>query len=183
MSEVSRKRADVKKFRVTKSLRTWVPLLAAAVLVAVGVVGWVKTVDLRSSDSADNVAVVDATATAQVQAEVSQALTSVLTYSFEDPATTEAAADALLAGDARQEYDTLVAELQRRAPDQELVLSAQVQVAAVEELQGDEARLLVFLDQSSQRADDDEASVSAAQLSIDAERIDGVWKVTGLTPL
>ncbi|MGJ9422541.1 hypothetical protein [Aeromicrobium sp. CF3.5] len=164
-------------------LRMWLPLLAAALLVAVGAVGWVKTVDLRSSDSADNMAVVDATATAQVQSEVSQALTQVLTYSYEDPEATEAAADALLAGDARTEYDTLFAELQRRAPDQELVLSAQVQVAAVEELSGDEARLLVFLDQSSQRAADDEASVSAAQLSVGAERIDGAWKITGLTPL
>ena len=164
-------------------LRTWVPLLAAAVLVAVGALGWFRAVDLRSSDAAENSAVVDAAATAQVQSEVSQALTQVLTYSYENPSATEAAADQLLAGDARGEYDTLFAELQRRAPDQELVLTAQVQVAAVEELDGDEARLLVFLDQSSQRAEDDEASVSAAQLSVDAERIDGQWKVTGLTPL
>lgn len=173
----------MKKVTVQKFVRTWLPLLAAAVLVAVGAVGWVKTVDLRSSDSADNLAVVDASATARVQSEVSQALTQVLTYSYENPQVTEDAADALLAGDARTEYDTLFAELERRAPDQELVLSAQVQVAAVKELSGDEAELLVFLDQSSQRAADDEASVSAAQLSIDAERIDGTWKITGLTPL
>ena len=173
----------MKKVTMSRSVRTWLPLLAAAVLVAVGAVGWFKAVDLRSSDAAENAAVVDATSTAQVQAEVSQALTQVLTYTYENPEATEAAADDLLAGDARQEYDTLFAELQRRAPDQELVLSAQVQVAAVEELDDDEARLLVFLDQSSQRAADDEASVSAAQLSIDAERIDGQWKVTGLTPL
>ena len=85
--------------------------------------------------------------------------------------------------EAREEYDLLFASLEERAPGQKLLLTAQVQVAAVKELRGDTAKLLVFLDQASQRATDDESSVSAAQLAVDAERIDGTWRITGITPL
>lgn len=162
------------------------PYLVSALLVALTVVGLVgawRGYELRSTPAAQNLAVVDTTAIAEVQSEVSQALTRVLSYSYDDPEPTEQAADEVLSGQAREEYDTLFASLQERAPGQQLVLTAQVQTAAVKELTTDTARLLVFLDQSSQRADDDEASVSAAQLAVEAERVDGAWKVTGLTPL
>ncbi len=162
------------------------PHLVTALLVALTVVGLVgawMAYDLRSTPAAQNLAVVDTTATAEVQSEVSQALTRVLSYRYDDPAPTEQAADEVLSGQAREEYDTLFASLQERAPGQQLVLAAQVQMAAVKELTADTARLLVFLDQSSQRADDDEASVSAAQLAVEAKKVDGAWKVTGLTPL
>jgi Mce-associated membrane protein len=89
----------------------------------------------------------------------------------------------VLAGKARTEYDTLFASLQQRAPGQQLQLTAQVQAIGVKELRGDKATLLVFLDQSSQRAADKESSVSAAQLSVTAEKKDGSWKITGLKPL
>jgi Mce-associated membrane protein len=63
------------------------------------------------------------------------------------------------------------------------VLSAEVQSVAVKTLSPSTATLLVFLDQSSQRATDKQASVSAAQLQVDAARIGGEWKVTSLKPL
>jgi Mce-associated membrane protein len=165
------------------TLRRTLPLAVAAVLLAVGLVGWWMWFDLRGDDASDNRAVIDAKQTAQVQASVSQALGRILTYDFQDPATTEAAADAVLAGKARTEYDTLFASLQQRAPGQQLQLTAQVQAIGVKELRGDKATLLVFLDQSSQRAADKESSVSAAQLSVTAEKKDGSWKITGLKPL
>lgn len=163
--------------------RSIIVFLLAAALVATGLLGAFLAWQIRSSDAAGNLAVVDADATAEVQAEVSQALGAVLTYNYEDPAPTQAAAEALLSGDAREEYDTLFASLQERAPDQELVLTAQVQAVAVKTLDEDSAELLVFLDQSSQRADDDEASVSAAQLAVEAERGSDGWVITGLEPL
>ncbi|WP_375001756.1 hypothetical protein [Aeromicrobium sp. CTD01-1L150] len=163
--------------------RSLVAFVLAAALVAAGIVGAAMAWQIRSSDAAGNLAVVDANATSEVQAEVSQALGAVLSYDHADPGPTEAAADSLLSGDAREEYDTLFASLQERAPDQELVLTAQVQAVAVKELDDDSAQLLVFLDQSSQRAADDEASVSAAQLSVQAEKQDGDWVITGLDPL
>lgn len=63
------------------------------------------------------------------------------------------------------------------------MLTAQVQATAVKHLTDDKASLLVFLDQSSQRAKDKEATVSAAQLAVTARRVDGEWKISSLKPL
>ena len=167
----------------TTMLRRALPVALAAILFAVGFAGWAVWAGLRADDPSDNGAVIDAKATAQVQASVSQALGRVLTYDFADPATTEAAADDVLAGTARKEYDTLFASLQQRAPGQKLKLTAQVQAIGVKQLHGDTATLLVFLDQSSQRATDDESSVSAAQLAVTAQKKGGTWKITSLKPL
>ena len=165
------------------TVRRTLPLAVAAVLIAVGLVGWWMSFDLRGDDSVTNGAVIDSKQTAQLQTSVSQALGRVLTYDFQDPATTEAAADAVLSGKARKEYDTLFASLQERAPGQQLKLTAQVQAIGVKELRGDTATLLVFLDQSSQRASDSESSVSAAQLSVTAKKQGSTWKITSLKPL
>jgi len=163
---------------------TLVVVIAIAVLlVAGGGVGVFRAHQLRTTVSARNLALTDAGLTAQVQAQVSQTLTKVLSYDFSDPTPTEQAASALLAGDARSQYDTLLTTLKQKAPSQQLVLSAQVQSAAVKTLTASTATLLVFLDQSSQRAAEKQPSVSAAQLKVDAARIDGTWKVTGLEPL
>jgi Mce-associated membrane protein len=51
------------------TLRRTLPLAVAAVLLAVGLVGWWMWFDLRGDDASDNRAVIDAKQTAQVQAE------------------------------------------------------------------------------------------------------------------
>jgi Mce-associated membrane protein len=161
----------------------WVAVAAAAVMLAVGIVGFAKAHGLRSGDAQRNHALVDATGTAEVQSQVSQALVKVFSYDYSNPTVTQQAAAQLLAGKARTQYDTLFKTLQEKAPGQQLVLTAQVQTAAVKTLTDSTATLLVFLDQSSQRKSDAEASVSAAQIAVDATKIDGIWKVTGLDPL
>lgn len=173
----------VEASRARRPLLQWVALVAAAVMLAAGIVGFWQAHTLRSDDASRNHALVDATATAEVQSQVSQALVKVFSYDYADPTTTQDAAAKLLAGQARSQYDTLFKTLQQKAPGQQLVLSAQVQSAAVKTLTDSTATLLVFLDQSSQRKTDSEASVSAAQISVDATKIGGVWKVTGLKPL
>ncbi|WP_122818710.1 hypothetical protein [Nocardioides pantholopis] len=162
--------------------RFGVPALAA-VLVAVGLVGWWAAYDARTAPAVQNLAVHDTTATAEVREEVSRALVSVLSYDHADPAAATAAADRVLSGAAREEYDELVATLHEKAPGQQLVLTAEVQAVGVKELSEDSAELLVLLDQSSRRVDDQEASISAAQLAVQASRSDGRWRITGLTPL
>lgn len=164
-------------------LRTNWPLLLAAVLVAVGLTGFLQAHQERSSAAADNLAVVDADATAKVQSAVSRTLTEVLSFDHSAPERTQAAAETLLFGDAQEEHATLFETLKKKAPGQKLVLTAQVQAVGVKELTEDTAKLLVFLDQSSQRAGDKEASVSAAQLAVKAKKVDGAWKVTSLKPL
>jgi Mce-associated membrane protein len=165
------------------AVRRTAPLVLAALLLAVGIVGWWMSITLRHSGASDNAAVVDSKTTAQVQASVTQTLGRVLTYDYQDPRTTEVAADELLAGAARSEYATLFASLQKRAPGQKLQLTAEVQAIGVTQLRGSKAELLVFLDQSSRRAKDDQASVSAAQLTVTAQKMGDRWKITGLKPL
>ena len=162
--------------------RSW-PLALASLLLAAGLLGWWMAYALRSEPAADNAALIDTKATAAVQSGVSQALTKVLSYDYAKPQATQSAADKFLAGDARREYDTLLASLQKRAPGQQLVLTAVVKVAGVKEIDGDSAKLLVFLDQTSKRAKDSEASISAAQLAVTAKKSGQTWKVTSLRPL
>ncbi|MCW2839001.1 MAG: hypothetical protein JWR55_484 [Aeromicrobium sp.] len=169
------------KLRARIGLYAAVAVIAA--MFAVGGVGWWMSFDLRSTSAASNHALTDAKTTAQVQAEVSKGLTEVLSYDYADPGRTTSVLDSVLRGDARKEYDTLFTVLQKNAPGQQLVLTATVQGAAVRELEGDTAQLLVFLDQSSRRATDKEASVSAAQISVTAKRTNGAWLITKLKPL
>lgn len=155
----------------------------AGALALVGAYGFWQAHELRSTPAAENLAVVDASLTAEVQSFVTQGLTQVLTYDWSDPEATTAAADQMLAGAARSEYDTLFADLQAKAPDQEITLTAAVQSVAVKELAEDSAEVLVFLDQTSQRATDGEASIAAAQLAVTIEKNGDTWQITGLQPL
>lgn len=163
--------------------RILAPLVLAAVLIAVGAFGAFRAYELRTTPAAQNEAVVDASTTAEVQAFISQGLVQVLTYDFANPDATTTAAEQVLAGEARKEYDQLFDDLAARAPGQQLVLNARVQSVAVTELEGDTAEALVFLDQTSQRATDQEATISAAQLSITATREGDTWTITGLDTL
>jgi len=166
-----------------RTFRSLALVVVAALCLAVGGFGWWQYIDATTSSAAANHAVVDEKATSAVQSEVSQALERVLTYDHADPQTTKAAADRVLSGAARTEYDTLFADLQKQAPGQKLVLTAQVQAVGVKELTDRHAELLVFIDQSSRRAGEDQASVSAAQLAITARKSGGSWKITELKPL
>jgi Mce-associated membrane protein len=158
-------------------------MLLTGVLVLAAVVIFALAHQQNNTDHVGNHAVVDIAATTEVQTEISQTLVRVFSYDYGDPAPTHRAADELLTGQAREDYAVLFQSLEERAPGQRLLLTAQVQVAAVQDLRDDTASLLVFLDQASQRASDQESTISAAQLSVEAERIDGIWKVADFEPL
>jgi len=170
------------KVRSVIQTRTTVYVLALLLAVGGGYGFW-QSYQLRSTPSAENLAVVDASLTAEVRSFVSQGLTRVLTFDWQDPAATTAAADQVLDDKARSDYDELFTTLEARAPGQQLTLTAVVQSVAVKELETDRAVALVFLDQTSQRASDQQASIAAAQLSVTAERSGSGWVITELQPL
>ncbi len=163
-----------------KGATRWVVI---GVLAVVGIAGWATSWYVYHGAASQNAALIEPAATAEVQSQVTQAITQVLTYDYNDPDVTEEAAQRLLAGDAYEEYETLYAALAEQAPDQQLTLTAQVQAIGVTELQDDRAEVLVFLDQSSRREGDDEASVSAAQIAVGAELDGDVWTITDLRVL
>lgn len=155
--------------------------LGVTLFALAGVLGW--QAHSLQQEPVTNRALIDEEAGDDVTTFVSRSLTQILSHDWKHPERTTEAADAVLSGQARTEYDTLFADLQDRAPGQKLTLTAEVQVAGIQELTLDKATVLVFLDQSSHRASDDDASVSAAQLSITVERTEGTWMITGLEPL
>lgn len=168
--------------RRVATLRGLVVGLAVALLVVAGVLA-LQTQSLRDDPALENRAQLDESIQKAMVADVSRALTQVLSYDYSQPDATRAFADRVLDGQAREEYDTLFASLQERAPGQRLTLTAQVQVAGVQELSDSRATLLVFVDQKSVRKKDQEASLSAAQLAVTAERTGDTWVITELKPL
>ncbi|WP_052681776.1 nuclear transport factor 2 family protein [Saccharothrix sp. ST-888] len=136
-------------------------------------------VEARDAPAAANRALTDSAATDAVIAEVGSALAKVLSYSTGDTAATAQAARALLDGPAATQYQQLFAQVQQRAPEQQLILSTRVVRVGVVQLEGDQAQLLVFLDQTAQRKER-QATMVAAQLSVTAHRKDGHWRITEL---
>lgn len=154
-------------------------VVLAAALAALGTWFMAESADARSG--AGNAALLDTGATTEVTGRITESLERIFSYSYDDVAATERAAKEVLAGGAIADYDALFAQVREKAPAQKLVLSTTVSVIGVRTLDGHTAHLLVFLDQAATRVDTTKSSGSAAVLSVTAERIDGTWKITGLT--
>lgn len=162
------------------------PVLLAALAVLVAAAGGFFFLRYEQLSRVDNVALLDPAATTSVGGQISQTLAAVLSYRFDDTETTERAATAGLTGQARLEYDQLFTQVRAQAPAQKLVLTTRVVAVGVTSMTGDTdgstARLLVFVDQSATRGDDNAASASAAQLSVTATKVGGHWLISGLQP-
>jgi Mce-associated membrane protein len=156
--------------------------VVAVLLVAAGTWALVAAGNLRNSAASQNTALVDTGGTAEVSAAISSALSQIFSYSYDKTEVTEEAARTVLRGDALTTYDKLFAEVRAKAPEQKLVLASRVVYSAVQSLEGDRARLFVFLDQSATRVDTNTTSAAAAQLAITAKREDGHWVITDIEP-
>lgn len=158
-------------------------LLAAAVLLTgAGIWFTVEARSAASNPAAANRALTDVGATADVTSSITLSMNRIFSYSYDKTDVTEKAATAVLRGPARDSYDKLFAQVRQKAPEQKLVLTSRVSAIAVQELDNAHARLLVFLDQSAVRADNNATNSAAAQLSVTAERSGDSWVITDLAP-
>ena len=159
-------------------------LLIAAAVVLTGAGAWftVEAHSAAQTSAAANLALTDVGATADVTSAITLAVNRIFSYSYDRTDVTEKAAAAVLRGAAKDSYDKLFAQVRQKAPEQKLVLTSRVSAIAVQELRDNHARLLVFLDQSAVRADNNATDNAAAQLSVTAERTDGTWTITALEP-
>ena len=133
------------------------------------------------SAATSNTALLDVAKTAQVKDQVSKAAETLFSYDFNDIAKTENAAKDLLVGDeVRGKYDKLMGEVKRLAPTQKMIVTSKVTRSGVILLNGDLAKVMVFIDQSSTRADTKQTSAGSAQLHLNAELQDGKWKITDM---
>lgn len=154
--------------------------VAAVVLVAVAVVlafGWHSA---RTSEAMTNQAFVDKAATAQLVGQVSEAIKTVYPYDFTTLGEDEA--KAVVTGVFADEFTRVFEPVKVLAPQQQAVLTTTVPAAGVISLRGDRARLLMMVDQRGVRGPAKQPTGATARLVVDAQRIDGRWKIAEVTP-
>lgn len=161
----------------------------AAVLVLGGCGFFYAAHQLRSQAPARNHALTDTEATTRVAGDVGEALARIFSYTPDGTAAAERSASTVLDGRAARQYETLFARVRDDLTEQRVTLSTRAVRTGVIELEGDRARLLVFLDQTSQRGDgkdkdkdegDVEATTAAAQLTVTARLDDDRWRIVDI---
>lgn len=134
---------------------------------------------LRSTPSAQNRALTDAAATERVGAEVGDGLARIFSYTPAGADATARSARTVLGGRAARQYDDLFAQLRTNLETQKITLNTQAVRTGVIELDGDTARLLVLLDQTSRR-DEGAATAAAAQLTVTARFQENRWQIVDI---
>jgi Mce-associated membrane protein len=157
-------------------------VLAAIVAVALGCAVWFG-IETASLSPGDNQALVDTAATSDVSSQVSDAVKAVFSYDYANLARTERAASEVLTGPAVGQYRDQFASARTRATSEKLVRTTTVRAVGVRTLVGDDASLLLFLDQQTVTQGGGAPSSSVAQLAVTAKRLDGHWKLASLTAL
>ncbi|MGW3385586.1 hypothetical protein [Streptomyces cinereoruber] len=134
---------------------------------------------LRSTPSARNHALTDTAATTRVGGDVGEGLARVFSYAPAQADAAERSARTVLSGRAARQYADLFAQVRASLVEQRVTLTTQAVRTGVIELRGNTARLLVFLDQTSQR-DAAPATSAAAQLTVTAEFRDDRWLIVDI---
>ncbi|MEQ0563060.1 hypothetical protein ABJI51_28610 [Amycolatopsis sp. NEAU-NG30] len=162
------------------------PYLVAGALVLValvlgGLAVWFKTEESKISSATSNTALLDVAKTAQVKDAVSKAAEALFSYDFNNIKKTEDAANDLLANDeVKAKYNSLMGEVKRLAPQQKMIVTCKVTRAAVIMLNGDLAKVMVFVDQTSTRTDTKKTTAGTAQLHLNAQLQGDKWKITDM---
>jgi len=169
--------ADRKRVRLLFGLAgAAVLLVAASVVVAVG------AYTARSAGPLANKAFVDSAATAELVGQVTNAMTTVYSYDYNTLPANEAAAKGVITGKFATEFPRVFEPVKQLAPQEQAVLKSTVPAAGVILLQGDRARLLMMVDQIGTRGTAKEPTGATARLVVDAQKVDGRWKIAEVTP-
>jgi Mce-associated membrane protein len=160
-------------------------VLGAATVLLGGLAVWFadEADGLRGRAGAANIALTDPARTSEVTGQVTDAVNALFSYDYADTTKTQQAASSVLTGRAVGQYDSMLAQVRAQASSQKLVLTTTVTDSAVEMLEGDRARLLIFADQRNTRTSGKDTTYAAAMLAVDATRRHGSWKITNLDTL
>lgn len=157
-----------------------VVLPIALVLVAVVLVGLGVWFQMRSGDVKYNKALVDSAGTTEVAGQVREAVEKSFSYNFADVAGTEKAANELLVGKAKCQYNAIFGPVKTLAPEQKLVVTVKAVSTGVTSLDADRATVLLFLDQVTTRTTDNQSGGGIAMMRAGAQKVDGRWKVDNM---
>ena len=160
---------------------TVLAVLAAVCVVAAAGAVWLG-VQARGA-APDDVAHVDGARTRQVSEQVGTAVTAVFSYDRGDLARTERAADRMLTGSARREYDATFARLREQAGGSGAVQSTTVRSVGVRSLEGDRAQLLVLADRRVLDEDMRSRGSHVVWIDVVAVHTDGGWRIAEMSPL
>ncbi|MFE2049655.1 hypothetical protein ACFXAS_14230 [Streptomyces sp. NPDC059459] len=160
-------------------LRRAAPAVGAVALVLAGCGFFYGAHQLRSTPSAENAALTDTAASTRVAGDVGNALARVFSYTPDGVEATERSARTVLGGRAARQYADLMERIRADLAEQRVTLSTQPVRTGVIELDGDRARLLVFLDQISHRGKDGTTS-AAAQLTVTARWEEDQWRIVDI---
>lgn len=163
--------------RAATQLSVAVVLVVVAVVLA-GLAVWFRgeAADLESADH--NTALTDSGTTSEVVGQLKSTIETTFSYNYTDLDSTQKAVDQSLTGKARCEYDQLFGQVKQQAPKQKIIMVTAVRDVALVRLDGDRAEALVFIDQSSTRADVNNSVAGEAQFSVLAHRDGDHWKIT-----
>ncbi|MGA4962204.1 hypothetical protein [Streptomyces pseudogriseolus] len=167
--------------------------LCALTLLLGAFAGWAhaEAESLRADPARSNTALTDLARTSEIKGQVAEAVDRLFSYDHADPGAFDKAAKDLLTGKAVTQHRDLLADVRERAGAQKAVITTTVTETAVERIDGDRARVLVYADQSSvataggkaggkRNAAPDEGVYAAAMLAVDVVHRDGRWLVSGL---
>ncbi|MEV5346776.1 hypothetical protein [Streptomyces achromogenes] len=167
--------------------RTALALLCALTLLLGGFAGWAhaRAGALRDDPALRNTALTDLARTSEIKGQAAKAVDRLFSYDHTDPGALRKAAGDLLTGKAVAQHRALLADVRKRADAQKAVITTKVTDSAVERIDGDRARVLVYADQSSvstsgTRGKQDEGVYAGAMLAVDVVLRDGRWLVSGI---
>lgn len=159
-------------------------VLSALTAVLVLAAGFTIVAAVRvSALPGDNAAVTDQAATTEVATQVSDGVKAIFSYDYANLPRTERAAASVLVDAAVAQYQSGYPQAKQQAADQKLVRTTSVSSIGVQDLRGDTAHLLLFLDQQTLVTTSNQQSSASAALAVTARRMDGSWKIASLNAL
>ncbi|WP_432126733.1 hypothetical protein [Streptomyces sp. bgisy082] len=180
----------------TRPRRRLAPLVVLCVLTLLlgGFAGWAhsRAGELRDDPARGNTALTDLARTSEIKGQTAAAVAALFSYDHADTAPFEKAGKTLLTGKAVEQHRTLLGGVLARAAEQKTVITTAVTDSAVERIDGERARVLVYADQSSvstagtaktggkQPKAQDQGVYAGAMFAVDVVHRDGRWLVENI---
>ena len=156
--------------------------VAAVLLIAIAVVLAFANHSARANGPLANEAFVDEGSTSAVEAEITAAIKTVYSYDYRTLDANQAAAKAVTTGQFAQDFDKVFDAVKQLAPKEQAVMTTAVPAAGVLQLKDDRARLLMMVDQNGTKGGTQPIGGASARLIVEAQRVDGRWKIAEVTP-
>lgn len=153
----------------TRTVPSW--LLAGLAIVAAGLVAATLWMWIARDDGGSDTAARDA----QVAAE--RAVVPVLSYDYEHLEADQKAAQALMTGNYREEYDKLFTVLEENAPQTQTKVTASVIASGIVRASDERVQVLVFVDRPTTNKLSAEPVVYKDQVTLSMQLVDGEWLV------